>query len=421
VGRSRTFAYASLESHKGVLASRRQLLAYAGALAAALLFQGCSGKTQGAANRPAAPVLVATSQIRVLPIEVQAIGNVEPVVAIAVRSQVSGELSQILFEEGEFVRKGQTLFVIDQQPFQSQVRQAQANLAKDLAQLRQAKANLARDSAQDEFAQGQAKRASELLQQGVLSKEQFEQTQSDASVRTQTVQADQAAIDSAQAAIDADQEALNRAELEIGYCTIKSPIDGRTGAVTVKPGNLVTANGTQFTTINQVQPTYVTFSVPEKYLPDVRKFMAAGKLSVSASLRDAPSSKEKGSLSFVDNAVDAATGTIKLKGLFPNDGRTLWPGQFVSVTLELSSQPNALVVPAQAVQAGQDRQFVFVVKPDMTAEMRTVTVGMRVDQEVVIESGLQPGEKVVTEGQLRLIEGSRVSIQDQTQSAPQAR
>ncbi len=213
MGRSRTFGYASLGiTLGGVLAlSQCQLLAYAGALAVALLFQGCSGKTQGAANRQAAPVLVATSQIRALPIEVQAIGNVEPVVAIEVRSQVSGELSQILFAEGDFVRKGQTLFVIDQQPFQSQVRQAQANLAKDLAQLRQAKANLARDSAQDEFAQGQAKRASELLPAGECSR------RSSSSRRSPTPQyepkpcrADQAAIDSAQAAIDADQEALQR-------------------------------------------------------------------------------------------------------------------------------------------------------------------------------------------------------------------
>jgi multidrug efflux system membrane fusion protein len=383
---------------------------------------GCSGSTQSAANRPAdaAPVLIATSQIRTLPVEVQAIGNVEPVVSIAVRSQVNGELAQILFAEGDFVRNGQTLFVIDEKPFQTQVQQAQANLAKDVAQQRQAKANLARDVAQDKLAQDQAKRAAALVEQGVLSKEQFEQTQSDASVRTQTVQADQAAIDSAQAAIDADQAALNRAMLEVSYCTIKSPIDGRTGAVTVKPGNLVTANSTQFTTINQVQPTYVTFSVPERYFPDVQNFKAGGKLNVSASLRDDLSSMEKGSLSFVDNTVDATTGTIKLKGLFRNDGRKLWPGQFVNVTLELSSQPNALVVPAQAVQAGQDRQFVFVVKPDMTVEMRNVTIGMRVNQEVVIESGLKPGEKVVTEGQLRLLDGSHVSIQDQAQPAPQA-
>jgi membrane fusion protein, multidrug efflux system len=409
-----------LSSENGSLAPFYRILAHMGGLAAALMILGCSGGTQVAANKQAdaAPVLIATSKILTIPVEVRAIGNVEPVVAIAVRSQVSGELAKILFAEGDFVRSGQTLFAIDEQPFQTQVEQAQANLAKDVAQLRQAKANLARDLAQDKYARDQASRAQELMEQGVLSKQQFEQVQSDASVRTQTVQADEASIDSAQAAIDADQAALNRAKLELGYCTIRSPIDCRTGAVIVKPGNLVTANNTQFTTINQVQPTHVAFSIPERYFNEVQNFAKSGKLSVSASLQDDPSSMEKGVLSFVDNAVDATTGTIKLKGLFRNDSRKLWPGQFVNVTLQLRSNPNAIVVPAEAVQAGQDRQFVFVVKPNMTTEIRSVTIGTRLDQEVVIESGLKPGEQVVTEGQLRLIEGSRVRIQQQAQATP---
>lgn len=382
-------------------------------LSASLLFQGCSGSAQrtGARQADAAPVSVATVSIQTVPIEVRAIGNVEPVTAIAVRAQVSGELSHVSFSEGDSVQKGQTLFLIDQRPYQTQVTQAQANLAKDTAQLGQAKANLARDISMEKFAREQAKRYSDLTNQGVLSKSQSDQTQSDSEVRTEAVRADQAAIESAQAAIDSDQAALERSKLELGYCTITSPLDGRTGAVTVQTGNLVTANGAQLTTINQVEPIYVTFSVPERYLTDVRKFMAGGKLAVQARLRNEASSPEVGLLVFVDNTVDASTGTIKLKASFGNTDRKLWPGQFVDVNLQLSTQPNSLVVPSQAIQTGQSGQFVFVVKSDMTVETRPVTPGIQVDQNTVVEKGLQEGEKIVTEGQLRLVPGSHVRVQ----------
>ena len=211
---------------------------------------------------------------------------------------------------------------------------------------------------------------------------------------------------------------MDRANLDLGYCTILSPIEGRTGVVAVKQGNLVTANSIELTTINQVHPIYVTFSVPEKYVPEIRKFMAERKLRILASLRDDPSAAEQGALAFVDNSVDLATGTIKLKGLFQNEDRKLWPGQFINARLELSAQSDSLVVPAQAIQMGPDRQFVFAVKPDMTVEMREVTTGMQAGQEVVILKGLQAGERVVTEGQLRLIPGTRVSVQNagETQS-----
>ena len=403
-----------MQPAKCLCADRLFYLAYAGVVAAALTIQGCSGKTQLSAGGPrdAAPVLAATATNKTLPVEVHAIGNVEPITTIAVRSQVNGELARLFFTEGEFVRKGQTLLLIDEQPYQTQVGQAQANLAKDTAQFRAAKANLARDAAAEKFAREQAQRYTELLQQGVLSKMQSDQTQSDADVRKEAVQADEAAIESAQAAIDADKAALDRAKLELGYCTIRSPIDGRTGAVTVKPGNLVMANSSEFTRINQVQPIYGTFSVPEKYLPDIRKFMAEEKLTVQASLRGDPSPPVKGLLAFVDNTVDLSTGTVKLKASFSNDDLKLWPGQFINVTLQLSSQPNLLVVPATAIQTGPEGQFVFLIKPDMTVETRTVTAGMQLGQDIIVEKGLQAGERVVTEGQLRLIPGSRVKIQN---------
>lgn len=387
--------------------------ACAGILAAALLAQGCSrSDSRAAVRQPDAPVNVAVATIKTVPIELSAIGNVEPLSTISVRSQVNGALAKVLFTEGDTVEKGQPLFLIDDRPYQTQVNQTRANLAKDIAQLNQAKANLARDMAQEKFAREQADRYAALHKEGVLPKMQADQSQSDAEVRTEGVRADQAAIESAKAAIEADQAALDRAKLDLGYCTIFSPIEGRTGAVAVKQGNLVTANSIELTTINQVQPIYVTFSLPERYVPEIRKFMAERKLRIQASLRDDPSAAEQGELAFVDNSVDLTTGTIKLKGLFQNQDRKLWPGQFINVKLELSMLASSLVVPAQAVQIGQDRQFVFVVKPDMTVEMREVTTGLQAGLEVVILKGLQSGDRVVTEGQLRLVPGARVSIQN---------
>ena len=381
--------------------------------------QGCSrSDTRAAGLQPDAPVNVAVAAIKTVPVDLSAIGNVEPLTAISVRSRVNGELAKVLFTEGDVVEKGQPLFRIDEQSYQTQVNQARANLAKDAAQLSQAKANLARDLAQEKFAREQADRYAALHSEGVLPKMQADQMQSDAEVRTEGVRADQAAIESSQAAMQADQAALDRAKLDLGYCTILSPIEGRTGAVAVKPGNLVTANSIELTTINQIHPIYVSFAVPEKHVPEIRKYMAERKLRVLASLRDDPSAAEQGELAFVDNSVDLTTGTIKLKGLFQNEDRKLWPGQFVNVRLELNTQSNSLVIPAQAIQIGPDRQFVFVVKPDLTVEMREVNTGVQAGQEVVILKGLQAGERVVTEGQLRLVPGTRVSIQNpgETQS-----
>ncbi len=231
-------------------------------------------------------------------------------------------------------------------------------------------------------------------------------TSADASA--EAVRADKAAIESARAAVAADQAAVERAKLDLSYCEIRSPIDGRTGNLSVKQGNVVKATDVELVTINQVQPIYVTFSVPESQLPEVKKYMAQGRVTVFATIPNENVPPEQGVLTFVDNAVDLTTGTIKLKGTFPNPGRKLWPGQFVRVALRLTTQPNAVVVQSQAVQTGQDGKFVFVVKPDMTVESRPVIVGRRIDQEVVIEKGLQAGEVVVTDGQLRLAPGVRV-------------
>ena len=302
------------------------------------------------------------------------------------------------------------LFTIDRRPLQAALNQAIANLQRDQATLGQAQANLARDQAQAQYAETRAKRYAELYDQKVVSKDQAEQYHTTAEAVTQAVAADKAAIESAQANIGASQAAVENARVQLSYTDIQSPIDGRTGNFTVKQGNMVTANNMELCTINQMEPIYVTFAVPESQLPAIKRYMAEGTTSgVARSPRTMQlRPDETGVLTFVDNAVDMTTGTIKLKGTFPNSDHKLWPGQFVRVTLRLTTQPNAVVVPNEAVQTGQNGSYIYVVKPDRSVETRTVVTGARVDQDMVIDKGLQSGETVVTEGQLRLAPGSNV-------------
>jgi multidrug efflux system membrane fusion protein len=325
-----------------------------------------------------------------------------------VKAQVGGELVKVQFREGDYVREGDLLFVVDPRPFDEAIRQAKANLERDAAMLGQAEANLQRDLAQEKFAREQAARYEKLFREGVMSKEQSDQFRTEADVRAQAVRADQAAIVSARAAMAADEAALSNAQLQRGYCMIRSPIGGRTGDLMVKQGNLVKANDVELVTINQVQPILVTFSVPEKDLPAIKQRISARKLLVLVNPAAAPDQVDEGNLTFIDNAVDATTGAIKLKATFKNPRSRLWPGQFVNVVLRLDTVPDAVVVPAFAIQTSQTGEYVYVVKPDMTAEMRPVTTGLRVGQEIVIERGLKTGETVVTEGQLRLAPGMRV-------------
>jgi multidrug efflux system membrane fusion protein len=206
--------------------------------------------------------------------------------------------------------------------------------------------------------------------------------------------------------------AVESARVQLGYTQIRSPIDGRTGNLAVKKGNVVAATNVELITITQIEPIYVTFSVPEAGLNDIKRYMTERKLEVRARPQDESAVEESGTLTFVDNTVDATTGTIKLKGTFANMDRKLWPGQFVRVSLRLSTRPNAIIVPNQAIQTGQNGTFVYVVRPNRTVEMRPVTASLRVDQDMVVDTGLEPGETVVTEGQLRLAPDSRVSVRD---------
>ena len=325
--------------------------------------------------------------------------------------QISGQLTEIYFHEGDYVQKGQKLFTIDPSQLEAQVAQAEANLARDEALLSQSEANLAKDSAGEKYAREQAARYAKLFSEGIVSKEQGDQLNSTADSLAQGVRADKAAGDSLRAQMRADQAAIRNLKVQLAFTTISSPIDGRTGNLTVKPGNVVNANTSSLISITQVQPIYATFSVPETHLSAIRRYMAQGKLTVQATPQDGSTDKPaQGVLTFVDNNVDSATGAIKLKGTFPNAQRQLWPGEYVNVVLRMAVRQNALVVPNQAVQTGQDGTYVYVVKDDQTVEMRPVTSGLRVDQDLVIDKGLQAGETVVTEGQLRLAPGSRVQV-----------
>ena len=379
----------------------------------AILLTGCSSKEPVvAAGPPVAPVTVAKVVQRTAPIDVQVIGNVEAYETVSVKSQIGGILERVSIQEGDFVKKGELLFTIDPRPLEAQLKQTQANMDHDKAALLQAEANLRRDISQENFARNQAQRYAQLFERKAVSKQEAEQYSTDADMRHETVAADKAAIETAKAAIDADQAALDNAQVQLGYTKIYSPVDGRLGNLNVKQGNVVKATDMELITINRLQPIYVTFAIPEDRLAEVRKQMAAGhKLTVLATPeKEGDRGWETGELTFIDNSVDPSTGAIKLKGTFPNTNRTLWPGKFVRVSLRLGTLQNAMLVPTQAVQTGQEGDYVFVVKPDMTVESRPVVSGVRVDNDQVIEKGLQPGETVVTEGQVRLVTGSHVQI-----------
>ena len=369
---------------------------------------GRGGKNKGGGGP--VPVVTAVVSAKNVPIELQVVGNVEALSVVSVRPQVTGQLTEVFIQDGDYVKKGDPLFTIDASVIQGQLTQAKANALRSQAQLAQAEANLARDEAQAKYLRELADRYAKLVEEKVMARDQGEQARAQASVQAQAVEADRAAVASAKAQIEADKAVIANIELQMGYTSIKSYIDGRIGNVTIKAGNIVTQNNTELMQILQVEPIYVTFAVPEARLADVKKYMSAGTLRVEAKPQDGSGDTEVGKLTFIDNAVDTSTGTIKLKGTFENRGRKLWPGQFVNATLRLTTRAGALTVPNQAVQTGQDGTFVYVVKPDRTVEVREVTTGPRIDLDLVIEKGLEAGETVVTEGQLRLQPGSRVQM-----------
>jgi membrane fusion protein, multidrug efflux system len=360
----------------------------------------------------AVPVVTAKVVERDVPVDIAAIGNVEAYTMISVRSQVTGVIEQAAIHEGDFVKKDQVLFTIDKRPFEAALRLAEANLVRDQALLSQAEAQLGRDGSQSEYQTLTAQRQAQLAEKGIVSKDIAEQARAAADTAAGTIKSDRAAVESAKAQLVAQQATVDNARVQLSYTTIASPIDGHSGNIAVKVGGLVTANQTELTTIAQVEPIFVTFSIPAANLASIKNNLGKTKIPVTATSQDSTANVVEGELNFIDNVIDASTDTIKLKARFENHDRRLWPGQFARVSLRVATIPNAMVLPSQAVQTGQEGQFVFLVKPDNTVAQQPVAIGQRIGEDVVVEKGLQSGQTVVTEGQLRLEAGTRIQTGD---------
>jgi multidrug efflux system membrane fusion protein len=380
-------------------------------VALAALSAACSDRATAQKPPPApppVPVTVGEAVQRTVPLQVGAVGNVQPYTAVSVKSQVAGEVRDVHFTEGRDVKRGDLLFTIDPRPFETALRQAEAALGQRQAEVAQARANIAREQAQQEWTQAQEKRYRVLLDKELIAREQYEQLRTNASAMEATVRAVRAAEENARAAATAAQAAAADARLLLSYTRIHAPIDGRTGNLLVQRGNVIKATeDNPLVVIAQVRPIYVSFAVPEQNLARITRFQAAGTLKVEARVpNQAPAA---GALTFMNNTVDPNTGMIQLKATFPNTDTALWPGQFVETTLTLTTE-TAVVVPSQAIQAGQQGPFVFVVKPDMSVESRKVEPGRRLERETIVTKGLNAGERIVTDGQLRLVPGSKVEV-----------
>ena len=347
-----------------------------------VLFPACSGERK--APPPATvPVTVALVKQQTVPVEIRNIGNVEPYATVGIKSRLAGQLVKVNFQEGQDVKEGELLFVIDPRPYEAALKTVEANLEKDKALAGKA--------------QGDLKRYAELIKKQFVSQQDYEQAK--------------ATAESLAAVVNADQVAVQNARLNLSYCYIKAPISGRTGNLLANQGNMIKENAdTAMLVINQIQPIYVTFAVPEKNLPTLKKFMAQEKIKVDAVIPTDPQHPEAGVLSFINNTVDQTTGTIQCKATYDNADKKLWPGLFVNVVVKLTEEPNAILVPSQAIQSGQEGQFVWLVKPDLTVETRPVETERSLNGEVVVKQGLQAGDRVVTDGQIRLVKGAKVEI-----------
>jgi len=345
-----------------------------------LVTAGCTKKAEKPKGRPPALVVTAAATQQDVPVRLGAIGTMEASESVTIRTQISGELVKVAFREGQEVQKGALLFQLDPRTYQAAIRRAEATLARDRVVL----ANARRDY----------ERYSQLVKDGIVTQEQAE------GYRTRA--------ESAAADLAADQATLDNAREQLAYCTITAPISGRLGVLSVDRGNVVKANETVLVTINKLTPIHASFTIPEKELPEIKRHLAGGRLAVEAGIPGNAGIQEKGVVSFFDNTVDPATGTIRLKATFDNAKKQLWPGQFVNLSITLATKNNAVVVPSQAVQTGQKGRFVFVVTPDAMAELRPVVVGPSAGAVTVIEKGLQSGEQVVVDGQMRVVPGGKV-------------
>jgi multidrug efflux system membrane fusion protein len=330
----------------------------------------------------AQPVIVAQAVIKAMPREFDTVGRVQTMASIAIRSRIDGVIETVAVTEGQDVKAGDTIFVFDTRQLQANLRQAEANRAKDMSQLEQARRELAR--------------LQPLAERDYATKSALDQQQTN--------------VSSLEASLSFDDAAIESLHVQISYATITAPINGRIGSIASKAGTSIKANDTPLITINQIKPIYVGFSVPQRFLPAIQEGMKAGPLAVVATVPDLANVSEKGAVAYTDNAVDATTNTLAVWANFPNLELRLWPGLYVNVSMIFGTQPNAVVVPAEAVQAGQNGSFVFLVRPDKTAQMRPVTVDRVIGGEVVVAQGLTGDETIVIDGQLRLSDGTKVSI-----------
>jgi multidrug efflux system membrane fusion protein len=379
-----------------------------------LLLCGCNRQDAvhaQAGKMPAVAVRVVPAVTKDIPLDIDSIGNVEAIASVDVKSRIAGQVASVSFDAGQDVKAGQLLFQIDSEPLLRQVAELEANVGRDVAQEKQAL--VAKDEAQLKSDKAKADRGRELAKGGIFSKEQTETLVSTADSSQASLEADRAAVESARAAKRADEAKLAQTNLQLGYAQITAPISGRTGAIAIKQGNLVKDNDTMLVTILQTTPIYVSFSVPEQLLPQVRRYNAQRPLVVEAVAAD--NSTVQGRLEFIDNTVDTTTGTIKLKASFDNQARKLWPGQFVNVRARLDVELGRVVVPARTVQSGPQGKYVWVVSSDETVAMRPVQVLRNYTSngspdQAVIGSGLKPGERIISEGQMLLMPGAKVRV-----------
>lgn len=397
----------------------KPIWALACAVAAVLLLGSCTKKQN---TNPAAFLMMQAAPVRAVPalatdvpLDVSAVGNVEAISTVDIKSRVAGQVLRVAFEEGQNVEKGQFLFEIDPEPLERQIAELQADVVKDDALEQQARANVIKDQALSKQTAAAANRGVELEKEGIFSKEQTEQVVANNESTLAAIAADQAAVESAVASARADRARLAETQLQLTYTKITAPISGRAGAVSVKAGNLIKDNDAALVTLLEISPIYVTFGLPEQLLPEVRKYNAERPLSIQASPGSGDGS-DTGTLRFIDNSVDATTGTIKLKAEFPNTDRVLWPGEFVNVQARLSLEHDRIVVPSRTVQTGPQGKYVWVMDAaNKTVAMRPVQVlrnytPPKAGEEAVIGSGLKSGEMVISEGQMRLAPGMKVRV-----------
>jgi multidrug efflux system membrane fusion protein len=412
-------------------------LEFVAAALALLTVNACTNKAaQSGFERPPAPVPVTEAAMQDVPIYLDAIGKTAAREVVSIQPQVSGRITNIHFSDGANVKKGDLLFTIDTRPFEVALSQAQANVTKDQALKKQAEANLNRDLAVAKWNALQVKRYAQLVSAGVVPREQYEQLAATSESSNATVEADRAAVHSADESIKADGGAVEKAKVDLSYCYIKSPIDGRAGQRLVDIGNVVNPGGTNgnntssganangpasnaLLVIERLDPIYADFTISQNDLSKVQEQMHAGTLKTEVRLPDATDSVA-GQLTFLDNSVQNQTGQVTLRATVPNSDRRFWPGRFVNIRLVLNTIRGAVLVPANAPQLSAKGSYVYVVKQDMTVDQRQVTLGQRQGDQVVIEQGVQPGERVVTNGQVGVTPGGKVRIETPTTNQPAA-